>query len=282
MVTDPVFYDEVVRLAQESGTRAEDLLFCWAEATLLEPAGDGSARTFAGLAEGQTLGVTMPKAIWDALGAMPAEHQLAYVEAAVLEPARGSLGRPLRSAFEVCLAHVAPGLLRADGAYDFDTPLHAGADYPDHWPLDEYPAAWGLYRSLGGSPRGSFVRSKSAAEKLGAKGYVSLGDFRAFCLRSDPNRDAVLRQALMFLDESRGRLGVLAEDDSSYVSDFDEAFPLGAPRESRSISPEQARRSTPPGTKGWFLPLQAKWIFAAGLGLVILPLSLHLHARTHA
>lgn len=284
MVTDPDFYDGVVRLAEAADVRAEDLLFCWSEATLLEPRAAGPVRTFAGLGRAQTLGWTMPEAIWEKLPSISACDQIPYVEAAVIDPATRVLGRGPSSAFEVCLAHAAPGLLRPDGDYAMETPLHAGPDYPDHWPLDEFPLVWDLYISEGArlSPRQTFGAKRAEAKARGVKGYVSLGDLSAFCKREDAGREAVLQEALRLLSQARNRLGLSELGAKPYRPDLDAAFRQDAPMEKRALSPDEAQVACPSGKKGWIVPLRAKWVFAAGLGLAILPLSLHLHARTHA
>ena len=266
MVTDPIFYDRVVRLAETTGACSEDWIFCWTEATLLEPGAAGPVRTFAGLVETQTSGWTMPKTIWEILPSLPARDQIPYVEAAVLDPARRMLGREPSGAFEVCLAHAAPGLLRSDGVYASETPLHTGPDYPDHWPLDEFPAAWDLYRLQASqvTPRQLFASKRQDAQDRGVKGYVSLGDLRAFCKRVDAEREAVLAEALRLLGQARTRLAL--PDRGPYTPDLDSAFPLGALPEKRTLTPEEAREACPSGRKGWLFPLQAEMGLRCGPG----------------
>lgn len=283
---DPRFYVDADAMAQRVGARTEDLLLVWASESGLDPSISGIARTISTLIK-STAGVD--DATWDELPKMSARAQLPLVERVVYAPAHRALGRNFKDSFEVYLANAASALLRSDGAYNPDTPMYVGSNYPDNWPMDNFPAPSKQAQADGvviRSPRGSYEYARSLVDRGILKGYVSLGDLAAFGrLRMNPS-GGVFKQALSYLRNVRANVaaglapsvdtplsGDMAwapasfseggSEGSGYSPDWN-AFPSGAPVDTRVASPKTARAKTPRrvGSSG---PLGLSWP-AIGIG----------------
>lgn len=237
------------------------------------PGASGSSRTFGGITSARAEGI-IPKAIWEALPHLSSEEQLPYVEAAIFTPAKKLLGRPFANAFEVYLGTLAPGLLRSDGNYSPETPLYTGKSYPDHWTMDNFPAGIPAYRAwasgrggrLSLAIRDAYPEAGKLVQKGLLKGYVSLGDLRAFAKRQDPARDEVLGSVL-------SQIG--AHD---YAPDLDSLFQRGVAADLRAPTPEEARWAAP--QRGITFDIDAKWVFALGASVAILAAGLSIYRRT--
>ena len=281
---DSAFYADLLAFGHRTGVRPEDALFVWANETGLRTDLRGGSRTFASLGRPLVVPSIMPETIWERLPFLSAREQLPYVEAALFSPARKLIGgRPFRDAFEVYLASVAPGLLRADGRYGSETPLYVGRNYPDNWTMDNFPAGVLAYQQWirDAAARGERDLSLRAAYPVALdlvaqgtlKGFVSLGDLRNFAKRPNPLRDASLGEALGELDLARGTSG----SGEAYVPGL--GAESGGLADLRAPSPNEARNLMPSGRPNWTFGLDAKWLFVAGLGFGILGVGIALQKR---
>lgn len=267
---DPQFYADLDVMAQRVGAKSEDLLLVWTSESGIDPTLHGYARTFSTLIKPIALGV-MDEATWEKLPSMSARDQLPYVERAVYAPAHKAIGRPFRNTFEVYLANAAPALLRSDGNYNPDSVMYEGSNYPDNWPMDNMPAGASAAKQDGvsiTSPRGTYEYAKTLIDRGVLKGYVSLGDLANFgkrILHGGP----IFDQAVSYLRNVRANVaagqapnvdhGPLSGDmawqpasyaggsgssSTGYAPDFD-AFPSGAPLDTRVASPSKARKDIP-------------------------------------
>jgi len=274
-------YSSLDEFGSRVGVRPEDALFVWASETKLRPDESGSIRSFAGIPASRAVGV-IPKSIWDAIPDMTPSEQLSYVESVIFLPAKKILGRPFANAFEVYLATLAPGLLRPDGRYSVETPLYTGRSYPDHWTMDEFPTGLEAYRvwACGRSGESTSIRSAyppvatALARNGRLKGYVSLGDLRAFAKRSDPERDQALGLALAQLAQARSA-GEVELETLHYAPDLDSLF-SGTP-DLRAPSPSEARRASP--GRDFRFSVNAKWVFATVVSAGILAVGVSIHNK---
>ena len=225
--------------------------------------------------------------IWNRFPSMSAREQLPYIERLVYAPAHKAIGRSFRNTFEVYLANAAPGLLRSDGNYNPATVMYEGSNYPDNWPMDNMPAGANAAKADGvnlTSPRGTYEYAKTLIDRGVLKGYVSLGDLANFgkrLLHGGP----VFDQAVSYLHNVRANVaaglapsvdapmsenlqwkpaafagGAGPGSSSGYAPDFD-AFPSGAPLDTRVATPSKARKDIPRSanvpSKGLSLPAVA-------------------------
>lgn len=265
---DAQFYAALDAMAQRVGAKAEDLLLVWSSESGLRTDLAGAARTFSTLMKYSAVPTYMDDDTWERLPTMSAAEQLPYVEAAIYAPAHKIVGRPFRTTFETYLANAAPGLLRSDGQYNPETVMYEGRNYPDNWPMDNAPAGQLAAKADGiviRSPRGTYDYAKTLVDRRILKGYVSLGDLRNFGKRLLQGSE-IFTTALGYLrnvrDNQRAGLApnvdppmsgfltwkpsdaVGAAPAPSYTPDFD-AFPVGAPIDTRVASPTKARRDMP-------------------------------------
>ena len=283
---DALFYVDLDAMAQRVGAKSEDLLLVWTSETGLDPTQHGYARTISTILKPIALTV-MDEGTWNQLPTMTARQQLPYIERLVYAPAHKAIGRSFRTTFEVYLANAAPALLRSDGNYNPQSVMYEGANYPDNWPMDNMPAGANAAQADGvklTSPRGTYEYAKTLIDRGVLKGYVSLGDLANFgkrLLHGGP----VFDQAVSYLHNVRANVaaglapsvdapmsenlqwkpaafagGAGPGSSSSYAPDFD-AFPSGAPLDTRVATPQKARKDIPRSanvpSKGLSLPAVA-------------------------
>ena len=280
------FYSDLIAVGARTGTKPEDALFAWSDASNLRTDLAGPARTFAALPEGLMVPSFASAKTWAEFPEMTAREQLPYVQAASLGPARKLAGGRDLDAFETYLATLAPALLRPDGRYCASTPLYAGSSYPENWTLDNFPAGLLAYRKwateAASHGQDTSIRAAYSAccpdliARSILKGYVSLGDLRSFAKRVAPGRDVVYSDALKNLDAVRAALGLPL---GAAALDFDRSLIPGAKPDARVPSPEDARGMAPTAFSSRTIALDARWALGLGLGLGILGTGLWLHKR---
>lgn len=293
---DPQFYVDLDAMAQRVGAKAEDLLLVWTSESNLDPTLHGNARSISTMLQPLVISA-FGRDVWDRLPSMSATEQLPYIEKLVYAPAHKAIGRNFRTTFEVYLSNAAPALLRSDGNYNPQSVMYEGANYPDNWPMDNMPAGANAAKADGvalSSPRGTYEYAKTLIDRGVLKGYVSLGDLANFgkrLLHGGPTFD----QAVSYLRNVRANVaagdapsvdpplsgdmawqpasftGGAAPAMSGYAPDFD-AFPAGAPLDTRVASPAKARKDVPRSanvpSRGVSLPaLAVGGAIALGLGL---------------
>ena len=270
---DGAFYAALDPMAQRVGAKAEDLLLVWSSETNLQPNLAGNSRTISTLMHYTAVPALMDEATWQKLPAMSPLEQLPYIER-YYAPAHKILGRPFKNTFEVYLANAGRSLLRPGADYSPDTPMYVGAEYPDNWPMDNAPAGAKAAQAAGvriASPRGTYDFARSLVADGTLKGYVSLGDLRNFAARilSSSSSSSTFRTALGYLANVRASLaagqapsvdGPLSDANAwrpasysgggeGYAPNLD-AFPPGAPVDSRVATPAKARAMTPRSAGG--------------------------------
>lgn len=182
--TDPGFYTDLATYARAWGMKPEDALWIWSSETGLDPSGSGSARTISTLLHGGVVPSLLSETEWASLPSLTARQQLPFIDRYYSQiHQKYLLGRDFKDTFEVYLANAAPGLLRVDGRYNPASVMYGSPDEPGNavwianWPMDNYPAA---LRS--GLPL-TTDSAKLLLSEGKLKGYITLGDLRAFGLR---------------------------------------------------------------------------------------------------
>lgn len=291
---DPLFYVDLEAFGQRTGTRPEDALFIWASESGLDPSLSGNSRTFSTLMHYVAVPGLMSEDVWQRLPSMTHREQLPWIETGIYAPAHRVLGgRRFNSTFEVYLANAAPALLRTDGVYSDATPMYVGNNYPDNWTMDNYPAGVAAYGTWAADARSrgqkqSLRAAYSVAEDLISKGvlkgYVSLGDLKAFAKRMLGGGGRIANEAIALLNNVRANVaagkspsidppsGAIATHGdfftgrtspytpptstaiatptgvTPYTPDFDSAFKPGAPPDTRVATPAAARNARPSST----------------------------------
>jgi hypothetical protein len=297
---DPLFYVDLDAMAQRVGAKAEDLLLVWTSESDLNTNLTGFARTFSTLLHSSAVPGMMSEATWQQLPTMTARQQLPYVEK-IYAGAHKTLGREYRNTFEVYLTNAAPALLRPDGNYNPSTVMYEGSNYPDNWPMDNrdtwLPVAYRDHVNVT-SPRDSYDYAKTLVSRGILKGYVSLGDLQKFGERvltaasGGQATSGTFHTALAYLDAVRkttalgmpasivappgateGAEGIEHAAGVSmapgYQPNFD-AFPPGAPIDTRVASPEKARKDLPAKAGGVPSRGFSIWPVAVGGGIAAL------------
>ncbi len=303
---DPQFYVDLDAMAQRVGAKAEDLLLIWTSESDLTTTLSGFARTFSTLLHSSAVPGMMSEGTWQRLPTMSAREQLPYVEK-IYANAHRTLGREFRNTFETYLANAAPALLRPDGNYNPSTVMYEGSNYPDNWTMDNAPA--GMMAALKdhvtiNSPRDTYEYCKTLVQRGILKGYVSLGDLQRFgervlnAAKGGTVTAGTFQTALSYLNATRasaaaGQAPTISSGDvqageaveglsavqgttpgGTYTPDFN-AFPTGAPIDTRVSTPEKAKKDMPKSAnvahKGFSLgPIVVGGGIAALLALVSL------------
>lgn len=184
--TDSTFYLRLADLFSGFG-KPEDFLWIWSSETGLDPTLSGNSRTISTLMHDGVVPSLLTQAEWDSLPQLSAADQLPFIQRYYQQIHDKYLFRKFQDTFEVYLANAAPGLIRPDGKYNAATVMYgspqtpANAVWAANWPMDNYPRALQEAQSRGVKLSIDFGKQLVSEGLL--KGWISLGDLRAFGMR---------------------------------------------------------------------------------------------------